>query len=426
MVTTEAVVAIAREAGHAVQALVINQRASDRQCDGSAVAECRRAAYAVIVEGLARLTPDVPIVSEESGVPVRETRLGWRRFWLVEPLDGAQQMLAGLPGYTVNIALVESGAPIQGVVHAPAHNVTYRAAMGEGAWRQGPKGGAVRIYSRPPAAGSPLRLVESRTHRSAELDAFARLWPVSERIALGSSLKFCWIAEGRADAYPRFTPVMEWEVAAGDCVFRYSRLSDGAGRLSDGGSHYSPLTYNHADCRIARFVVGFTPPPSAVVWFTGLPGAGSTTIARGVQERLDRLGAANELLDGDEIAAVFPDDGFSRTGRDADIRRVGHLASRLEHHGVTSLVSLDSPCRESRDFVRRLCRRFIEVHVSMPVGVCGQRDPKGVGRQAPAGTVPNLTGITDPYEEPSAPELTIDTATMPVEAAVDLVMERLL
>jgi 3'(2'),5'-bisphosphate nucleotidase len=425
MITTEALTTIAHEAGRALQERLATRRGRDLT-DGSPVTACGLAAHAAIVEALARHTPDVPIVSEKSGVPPHETRAGWRRFWLVEALAGTEELLAGLPGYTVNIALVESGVPIRGVVHAPALGVTYWAAKDEGSWRRGPKGRAVRIYSRPPAAGSPLRLVESPVHRSPALDAFARQWLVSERIAVSSSLKFCWIAEGRADAYPCFTPLREWDVAAGDCVFRYSRPPDDAGRSNEPRPHYSPLTYDHVNGRIPGFVVGFTPPSATVVWFTGLSGAGKTTIARAVHERLGRLGAATELLDGDEIRALFPNTGFSREARDAHIRRVGHLASRLERHGVTSLVSLVSPYRESRDFVRGLCRRFIEVHVSTAVEVCEQRDPKGLYRQARAGTVQKLTGVADPYEPPSGPELTIDTATMTVDAAVNLVMDRLL
>lgn len=425
MVTTETLTAIAHEAGRSIQERLATRRGRDLT-DGSPVAACGRAAHVAIVEALARQTPDVPIVSEESGVPPHETRVGWKQFWLVDALDGTEELLAGLPGYTVNIALVESGVPIRGVVHAPALGVTYWAATNEGSWRQGPKGRAVRIYSRPPAAGSPLRLVESPLHRSPALDAFARQWLVSERIAVGSSLKFCLIAEGRADAYPCFTAVMEWDVAAGDCVFRYSRPPDDASRSNEPRPNYSPLTYGHVNCRIPGFVVGFTPPPTAVVWFTGLPGAGKTTIARAVQERLDRLGAATELLDGDQIRGMFPNTGFSREARDAHIRRVGHLASRLEDHRVTSLVSLVSPFRESRDFVRGLCRRFIEVYVSTAVDVCERRDPKGLYHQARAGSLQTLTGVTDPYQPPSAPELRIDTETVTVSAAADLVMGRLL
>jgi adenylylsulfate kinase len=176
---------------------------------------------------------------------------------------------------------------------------------------------------------------------------------------------------------------------------------------------------------LSSLVIRFTPPGPAVVWFTGLPGAGKTTTARVVRTRLEHLGAPVEVLDGDEIRAVFSNVGFSRADRDAHIRRIGHLASRLERRGVTSLVSMVSPYRESRDFVRGLCRRFVEVHVSTPLEECERRDPKGLYRRARSGQVTQLTGIDDPYEPPAAPEVTIDTLGVSPEEAAGLVLEYL-
>lgn len=411
----EQVVELARRAGDGIGDGL--EPHTDWKADGSPVTVYDRKAHQVILGGLKSIDPSIPIVSEESGVPPAAERAGWTRFWLVDPLDGTREFVEKLPDYTVNIALVEDGVPVLGAVYAPAREVTYYASRLGGAFRAASGSRPVRVWSRPPAPGAPLRILESRAHRSPELDRFAAALPVAERVSVGSSLKFCWIAEGRADLYPRFTPIMEWDVAAGDCVFRWSSAT--------GTPHYSPLTYNNPEMRIPGFVLGFMPPSPAVVWFTGLPGAGKTTIARLVAERLLRLGSQVELLDGDEIRAIFPDTGFSRDERDSHIRRVGDTASRLERHGVTSLVSLVSPYRESRDFVRSRCRRFVEVYVSTPLDECERRDPKGMYGRARAGELGRFTGVADPYEPPEAPELIIDTQRVTAEAAADQVVRYL-
>jgi adenylylsulfate kinase len=165
--------------------------------------------------------------------------------------------------------------------------------------------------------------------------------------------------------------------------------------------------------------------PAAVIWFTGLSGSGKSTIADWVADRLRREGARVEQIDGDAMRAVFPNTGFSRAERDAHVKRVGYLASRLEHHDVFVLASLISPYRESRDFVRRLCRNFIEVHVATPLEVCEQRDAKGLYAKARRGEIREFTGLDDPYEPPLHPDLVLDTTTLSVADAGARVLELL-
>jgi adenylylsulfate kinase len=161
--------------------------------------------------------------------------------------------------------------------------------------------------------------------------------------------------------------------------------------------------------------------PGAVLWFTGLSGAGKSTIAAAVCGLLDSSGIPTELLDGDAIRAIAPT-GFSRTDRDAHVRRVGFLASRLEHHGITVCCALISPYADSRAWVRNRCRRFVEIYLATPLAECERRDPKGLYRRARQGEIRQMTGIDDPYEPPVRPDLVIDTREMPVAAAAHEVL----
>jgi adenylylsulfate kinase len=160
-----------------------------------------------------------------------------------------------------------------------------------------------------------------------------------------------------------------------------------------------------------------------VIWFTGLSGSGKSTVAVHVADELRKSGVPVEMLDGDAIRSVFPQTGFTREERDAHVRRVGFLASRLEFHGVTVIASFVSPYRESRDFVRSLCREFVEVYVSTPFEECERRDVKGLYAKARRGEIRNFTGLDDPYEPPRSPELELDTSGIGVAEAGARVLE---
>jgi adenylylsulfate kinase len=163
----------------------------------------------------------------------------------------------------------------------------------------------------------------------------------------------------------------------------------------------------------------------AVIWFTGLSGAGKSTIAREVSRRLRAANLPVEDLDGDVVRAAFPNTGFSRPEREAHVQRVGFLASRLEHHGVFVVCAIISPYEASRDAVRRMCRRFVEVHVATPLQECERRDVKGLYQRARRGDIRDFTGIDDPYEVPVNPTLRIDTTNISVSDAADRVIAAL-
>ena len=215
--------------------------------DGSPVTEADIAANQLIVDGLRALAPSIPLLSEESPLAPPATRAAWQIYWLVDPLDGTKEFLAGRDDFTVNIALLEGGVPILGVVLAPRTDTLYYGTRDGGSWKQVARNLPERLSSRPPAAGSPVTIVESRSHPSPEVERLLAGFSVQRRIQLGSSLKFCLVAEGSADLYPRFGPTMEWDVAAGDAVFRYS---------GEHGPRRSPLTYNKPDLRNGPFLIG--------------------------------------------------------------------------------------------------------------------------------------------------------------------------
>jgi 3'(2'), 5'-bisphosphate nucleotidase len=238
---------IARKAGAEIMRHYDSTAAADVKADGSPLTLADTAAERAIVEDLTGWDPIVPIISEESAFADYKERKHWRQFWLVDPLDGTKEFISRNGEFTVNIALVDYGEPVLGVVYAPALELMYTAAKGSGAWRSTSGSERVRIFHDLPEAGRPLRIVESRSHASAELDAYLQTVNVGSRIKLGSSLKFCSVAEGSADVYPRMGPTMEWDVAAGDCVYRNSARH---------GQHPSPLTYNKPDLTNDSFVIG--------------------------------------------------------------------------------------------------------------------------------------------------------------------------
>lgn len=162
-----------------------------------------------------------------------------------------------------------------------------------------------------------------------------------------------------------------------------------------------------------------------VLWFTGLSGSGKSTISEKLYEIMKERGLEVEHLDGDAIRHIFPKTGFSREERNAHIKRVGYLASRLQAHKVFVIGSFVSPYKEARDFVRNLCEDFTEIYISTPFEECERRDVKGLYAKARAGEIKDFTGLDDPYEAPENPELEIDTTNITLDEAVERVIQYL-
>jgi 3'(2'), 5'-bisphosphate nucleotidase len=213
-----AVLALADAAGRAILE-VYGRGDGDVQWkdDRSPLTEADLAAHRIIVAGLQRLTPDLPVLSEESADVPWATRRAWSRYWLVDPLDGTREFLKRNGEFTVNIALIEDGEPVLGVVHAPVTGESWSGERGGVAYRRDAGGHERRLFVRVPPA-RPLRVAVSRSHLDERTAALIqRLGPI-ESASLGSSLKFCKLAEGALDLYPRFGPTSEWDTAAGQCV----------------------------------------------------------------------------------------------------------------------------------------------------------------------------------------------------------------
>lgn len=191
--------------------------------DKSPVTEADLRAHHILFEGISALTPDIPIISEEGGLAEFEQRRGWQRWYLVDPLDGTREYASGGTDFTVNIALVEAGKSQLGVVHVPVTGETFVGAKGAAlAYVRGVDGVERDLGVRAQSSSNRLRVVASKSHRTAALESYLKhleeRFGEIEAVAFGSSLKFCALADGRADLYPRLGPTSQWDTAAGQAV----------------------------------------------------------------------------------------------------------------------------------------------------------------------------------------------------------------
>jgi 3'(2'), 5'-bisphosphate nucleotidase len=212
----EAFCSIAERAGHEILSVYHGEFEVRSKADSSPVTDADERAERLIIESLALLAPDTPVVAEESVAAGRIPNVADRPFLLVDPLDGTKEFVSRNGEFTVNIALVENGTPVLGVVHLPVLEETYWCNGDGEAWRL--RGGErTRIHCRAPGDDG-LVAVASRSHSNPETDEYLSRFPIKERISAGSSLKLCRIAEGSADIYPRIGRTMEWDIAAGHAV----------------------------------------------------------------------------------------------------------------------------------------------------------------------------------------------------------------
>lgn len=249
----ESVLAIARRAGDAIMRIYARGFSVERKADRSPLTEADTAAHGIIARGLVAEFPETPILSEEgAAIAPYESRSRWSRYWLVDPLDGTKEFIKRNGQFTVNIALIEGGRPVAGVVYAPARDWLYWGAAGSGAFKAAEGAEGSRIRCSPLRSSGKLRVVGSNSHLSPETRAYVRelrsRYSEVSFVAIGSSLKICLVAEGAADLYPRLAPTMEWDTAAAHAV-----LNAAGGHLVAHGT-CSELRYNKRDLRNGWFV----------------------------------------------------------------------------------------------------------------------------------------------------------------------------
>jgi len=233
------VVELSRKAGMAIEAIGKGAANTRYKTDDSPVTSADMAAHRVIVQGLSSIgNRDWPILSEESAAISWSERREWVTYWLIDPLDGTKEFIRGSDQYTVNIALISDHRPVLGVIEKPRTGEVWVGEPGRGAWYHSGQGAWQPLAVRP---STPLRLVVSRFHRGDSTRRLLESLPGVEVEELGSSLKCCRVAEGRADLYPRFGPTSEWDTAAAQAI-----LEAAGGHLVDCES-WKPLQYNTGD-----------------------------------------------------------------------------------------------------------------------------------------------------------------------------------
>jgi len=250
------IIDIAKKAGDEIMVIYAQDFSVELKGDNSPLTMADQRSNAIIINALKALHPDIPIISEETKVMAYEERKNWNEYWLVDPLDGTKEFIKKNGEFTVNIALMSNGEPVLGVVYAPAKNLMWYGMKGEGSFivnedgskRALTKGANWRDLQK-------VNVVGSRSHMSEEtmqfVEGLKKEGKEVDFVSSGSSLKFCLVAEGKADVYPRFAPTMEWDTAAGHAV-----VAIAGGKVLNWETK-QPLQYNKENLLNPFFIVEF-------------------------------------------------------------------------------------------------------------------------------------------------------------------------
>ena len=245
----EQCVDIAREAGKKILDIYDSGFSVEEKDDKSPLTDADLAAHNTIIKGLSSLTPDIPILSEESSTIPFAERQQWQTYWLVDPLDGTREFIKRNGEFTVNIALIDNHKSIIGVIHVPVLNVDYFAWQGGGSFKceSGSKPKPIKVKK---LDNNRLVVAGSRSHGSEQMQAYMKNLGDAELLSMGSSLKFCLVAEGRADLYPRLGLTSEWDIAAAHCI-----VEQAGGFVTK--TDMAPLEYNTKDSLLNPFFFVF-------------------------------------------------------------------------------------------------------------------------------------------------------------------------
>ncbi len=258
-----ALIDLARRAGEEIMDVYAQDFEVVTKDDESPLTAADRASHAVLSQGLAELTPEIPLLSEEGEQHDFATRRAWNRYWLIDPLDGTREFVKRNGEFTVNIALIADHQPVIGVVYAPVLDKLWYGSRDGGAFLI--ENGAEREI-RTRAVGDTIIAVVSRSHRGERVDTLLERIDKLDTLSVGSSLKFCMVAEGKADIYPRFGPTSEWDTGAAHCV-----VEAAGGRVSK--ADLSPLPYNSKESLLnPDFIVVGDPAYDWARYLEGLEG----------------------------------------------------------------------------------------------------------------------------------------------------------
>jgi len=230
---------LARKAGQAILEVYNTDFEVTDKSDNSPLTAADLASHKLIVSTLQQLTPDIPVLSEESSKIPYETRRSWRRYWLIDPLDGTREFIKRNGEFTVNIALIEDQDPVLGVIYAPVIDKLYYGVKGDGAWRRDGDAEAIQIKVQSKRR-TPAQVAGSRSHAGDSLIRYLENLGEHELLSMGSSLKFCLVAEGKADLYPRLGPTSEWDTGAAQAI-----VEAAGGQVTT--LDMQPLKYNTKD-----------------------------------------------------------------------------------------------------------------------------------------------------------------------------------